>query len=84
MRASQGGSCSLVPNKIFPVFPCSLKVFMVEQIPATTEIAITDRSAFFFPKVVINLSIASIAFRAISTLANLLLLGSYGTVSAQM
>ena len=29
MRASQGwGSCSLVPNKIFLVFPCSLKVFL--------------------------------------------------------
>ncbi|KAL9951894.1 hypothetical protein ACROYT_G044637 [Oculina patagonica] len=37
--------------------------------------------AYKYFKVVINLSIASIAFRAISTLANLLLLGSYGTLN---
>lgn len=56
--------------------------YLVGAVSITTEIAITDRNVFLFlfSKVVINLSLASIAFRAISTLANLILVGSYGTV----
>ena len=58
-------------------------LFIVGRILTATEIVITNRSVFlfFFSKVVINLNLATIVFQIISTLANVLLLKSYATVS---
>lgn len=47
----------------------------------STELLLELSFLFFFSIVFINLTLAGIAFQAISTFVNLLLLGSYGTVS---